>query len=208
MQEAHIARSWRRLPRSCRKAGMHRRIGSARAAALALVLTSVAFFALPAPAGAAPLKLQLLSRSRHGHGGANPHFLYGCSLAVTSMNFGGYNTLSSTPLTSTGTVTVTCNYFFGGGNITVTFSTGSSGTYTARTMRSAANTLNYNLYTDAGHTMVLGDGTNGTDTFQATLNGGFFGRVTGTATYYGLLPARQNVPAGSYMDALTATLTF
>jgi spore coat protein U-like protein len=52
-------------------------------------------------------------------------------------------------------------------NLVANYSTGSSGTYALRTLRSGANVLNYNLYFDAAYTQVRGDGTNGTQPGRA-----------------------------------------
>ena len=124
------------------------------------------------------------------------------------MNFGTYDIYSAVPLATQDTVTINCQQFFFGGNVSVSFSTGASGSYTTRTMTNGTGSLNYNLYADAAHTQILGDGTNGTQTYQATLSTSFFGPVQGSFTAYGLIPAQQNVPPGTYNDTVVITLTF
>ena len=46
----------------------------------------------------------------------------------------------------------------------VALSTGGSGSYATRKMSNGTDTLSYNLYTDAGHTIIWGDGSGGTST--------------------------------------------
>ena len=160
----------------------------------------------PANAGAVPLVFRSTGNTQTPPHGAQPKILYNCNVTATNMSFGTYDIFSATPLTSTATATVTCNYFWGGGNVTVTFSTGSGGSFTPRTMSNGTNTLDYNIYADANHTQILGDGTNGTVTYQHTFPGGFFGTATAVATMYGQIPAQQNIPAGTYNDVITITL--
>ena len=140
--------------------------------------------------------------------GVRPRFLYGCTINAPNMNFGTYDIFSAAPLAAQDTISISCNYCFGGGNVSLSFSTGASGTYSSRTMSNGTDSLNYNLFADTSHTQILGDGTNGTYTYQTTLNGGFIGTVQGSFTAYGLIPAQQNVSPGTYSDTIAVTLTF
>jgi spore coat protein U-like protein len=133
------------------------------------------------------------------------------SASAVGVAFGVYNPLATTPTTSAGTIQVTCTSTNSGTttiNITAAYSTGSSGTYTTRTMRSGANALNYNLYFDAAYTQVRGDGTGGTQTgsAQLTLGRNQTGSVSGTL--YGRMPAGQDAAPGSYSDTITVTVTY
>ncbi|HXS20313.1 MAG TPA: spore coat protein U domain-containing protein, partial [Steroidobacteraceae bacterium] len=83
---------------------------------------------------------------------------------------------------------------------TVSMSAG-SGTLTSRVMKSGGSQLDYNLYTNSTHTTIWGDGTSGTVKVSATSLGA-------TYTVYGLIPALQNVPVGSYSDTVTVTVTY
>ena len=58
--------------------------------------------------------------------------------------------------TSTGTITYKCGN--ADHNITITVSTGSSGTFANRTMKKSTENLTYNLYRDAAFATVWGDG--------------------------------------------------
>ncbi len=135
-----------------------------------------------------------------------------CTASSTSTAFGVYNPLSATPTYANGDVAVTCTLLSGGAT-TVTlvssYSTGSSGTYTMRTMLSGANTLNYNLFFDAAYTSIRGNGTGGSATGGATLNLTTGNRTqTATGTIYGRIPAGQDVAAGSYADTIIVTITY
>jgi len=142
-------------------------------------------------------------------------------VSATGVAFGAYNRLSMASADSTGTVTAQCT---GGGGLlsaenvsyTIQLNAGSSGSFSPRMMASGANLLNYNLYTTSARTTIWGNGSGGTSTI-----GGAF--TLGTCalfvlcsnetesrphTVYGRIPAGQNVPAGSYSDTITVTVTY
>ena len=131
-----------------------------------------------------------------------------CTITSTGVGFGNYDTLSATALTSTGTLSFSCTSGIPilGATFTVSLNAGSSGTFAARTLKNGANTLNYNLYTSVAYTTVWGDGTASTATVSGTYPMNNAPPVT--LTVYGLIPAQQNVLAGSYSDSITATVTF
>lgn len=129
-----------------------------------------------------------------------------CTITSTAITFATYDPLSSTALASTGTLTFSCTSGASGGATgIISLSTGSSGTYTTRTMKSGSNILNYNLYTTVADTTVWGNGTAGTATVTAHVTGN---NSPVNATVYALIPAKQNVIAGSYSDSIVATVTF
>ena len=83
-----------------------------------------------------------------------------CSITATNIAFGPYNASSSTA--QIGTINITCNHSNTGLPVTITPDTG-------RNMSSSGNTLAYNLYTNASHTIIWGDGANGTVTPTANV---------------------------------------
>jgi spore coat protein U-like protein len=136
-----------------------------------------------------------------------------CTASAGGIAFGIYNPLSAVANVSTGTLQVTCN---GTGNgktqvtLNVTLSTGLSGSYATRTMFSGVNTLNYNIFSTAAYTQIIGDGSGGTvagsvGPFRVTAGGG---NVVETETFYGRIPASQDVAPGSYSDVITVTVTY
>jgi spore coat protein U-like protein len=142
----------------------------------------------------------LLCLSLAGEAGA------ACTVSATGVNFGAYDVFVTTPLDSTGTVTVTCDQ---APPVDVTIAIGPSGTsggFVPRRMRSASSPdrLNYNLFVNAGRSTVWGDGAPGTSTV-------FLKNVTknrpAVTTIYGRVPPGQDVSVGSYSDSLTVTIT-
>jgi spore coat protein U-like protein len=128
-----------------------------------------------------------------------------CTVSVSSVAFGSYDTLSPTATDSAGSLTAVCHP--SDQSIEVWISGGSSASVMARTMRNGTAVLNYNLYADAARTTVWGDGTSGT---AVTLNNGIVsgGDRTFTRAIYGRIPALQAVGMGTYNDNLVVTVVF
>jgi spore coat protein U-like protein len=135
-----------------------------------------------------------------------------CTLSAPAIAFGPYDVFAATQITSSSTITVTCTLT---GNITTTvngslaLSTGSSGTYVQRTMKSGVNALGYNLYTSAALTTVWGDGTGATQVIAGSLTLTSASRVqTIMLDVFGAVPALQDAKVGVYNDNITMTLTY
>jgi spore coat protein U-like protein len=134
-----------------------------------------------------------------------------CTVSATGVAFGSYNPLNSVGDSAVGSWTVTCNAI-GSGSATVagtlTLSTGSSGSYATRTMKSGSNALKYNIYLTPSYAQIIGDGSAGTyaPSDSGTVTAGQVYQVTGNM--YGLMPPLQDVPAGSYTDAIVVTVTY
>ena len=124
--------------------------------------------------------------------------------SVTGVNFGSYDVFSASPTKATGSITYSCRTISGVHFMVMNLSTGSSGTFANRTLRSGGNVLNYNLYPDAANSQVWGDG-NGT-TYQFSIDP--VDRNVHTLTVYGTIPPGQNVGVGSYTDTITVTMNF
>ncbi len=136
---------------------------------------------------------------------ARAQILFGtCTASATGVSFGTYNLLSPTPLTSTGTITVNCSnaLVFGSTTVTISLSTGQSGTYTTRSLGTG---FSYNLYQNAAYTQIWGDGSGGSTTYSGTISQQ---QTSFTATVYGQIPALQNPAPGSYSDTITATVNY
>ena len=135
-----------------------------------------------------------------------------CTASAGGIAFGIYNPLATLANSSTGTLRVTCNGSgTGSANVTVnvTLSAGLSGSYATRKMFSGVNALNYNIFWSTAYNQIVGDGTGGS--FAGTA-GPFAvpagGSNLATGTFYGLIPASQDVAPGSYSDVITVTLTY
>jgi len=127
-----------------------------------------------------------------------------CTVSTVSITFGAYDpvvTNAATPLDSTGTVNVYCTT---GTLATVSLDLGSHFTGTTRRMLSgAANFMTYEVYKDAGRTVVWNStNTNsGTSTSKTIpINNGF--------TAYGRVPSGQDIPAGGYNDTVLVTVNY
>lgn len=130
-----------------------------------------------------------------------------CTVSTTPMAFGTYDQTSVTPKDVNATVTIACTSLVSIlSTADIAISAGGSNSPTARRMIFNSVPLYYNIYSDAGHNTVWGDGTSGAPILQVPLNGLL--NFTSTATAYGRIPALQNVAVGSYADTLTITVTY
>lgn len=119
-----------------------------------------------------------------------------CNVTTSPVAFGSVDVTAAGNVDATGGFSVTCT------NGTAWTAAASAGDGTgastaARKMMSGADLLNYSLYTDAGRTVnfVSATGT-GSGSAQAS-------------TIYGRVPSGQTtVPAGSYADSVTVSLTY
>ncbi len=128
-----------------------------------------------------------------------------CTVAAPGMMFGTYNPLARAPSTITTTITVRCQSAYDTPlAYQIMIGQGAGGSFTPRRMGALA----YQLYTNASHTVIWGDGTSGTspvgDAYQLVAN------VPASRAYtiYGQIPAPQNVAPGSYSDTLTIILAY
>lgn len=135
-----------------------------------------------------------------------------CTASASGIAFGVYNPLSALADASTGTIRVTCNGSgTGSANVTlnVSLSAGLSGSYATRKMFSGGNALNYNIYWSTAYNQIVGDGSGGSfagsaGPFPVPAGGSNFA----TGTFYGLIPASQDVAPGAYSDIITVTVTY
>lgn len=123
-----------------------------------------------------------------------------CTVTATPMAFGNYASGGAT-ISTTNTVSVTCNT---GTGYFVDLNSGLNSTnFTPRKMNNGVNLLDYNIYTDLGHTSIWGDGTNSTVRVQGTGNG-----AAQSITAYGNIPAAQSLPGGAYNDTIIVTVNY
>ena len=131
-----------------------------------------------------------------------------CAAAATGEAFGSYNPFSGAATTSTATLTVTCQNTV---SILVSYTIGlggGAGGVAARSMSSGGASLSYQLYRDAAHTQVWGDGTAGSLT---TTDGYLLGVVTPVVRnypVYGVIPTGLRVAPGQYGDTIIVMLTY
>ncbi len=132
-----------------------------------------------------------------------------CDVTATSINFGNYDVFSPIPVDSTASINVTCKIPSNSPQaplpVIISLSPGNSGSFSPRSMQSTgADTLDYNLYTNASMSTIWGDG-GGSSSVQTA----FVAKdMPWSATLFGRIPAQQNVRAGSYSDTITVTIDF
>lgn len=126
-----------------------------------------------------------------------------CTVSTSPVNFGSVNTLSGANVDATGGVTVTCTNGTDW-SAAADVGSGTGASLASRKMSSGSNLLDYSLYTDAARSSLWGDGTGSTAAVTGTGSG-----VAQDFTIYGRVPAGQtSVPAGSYADTVSVTITY
>ncbi len=128
----------------------------------------------------------------------------GCTIAATNHDFGIYTTSSlADNINGTNTINATCTlgvpYSIG---LDTGIGTGATVASRRMTRVGGTETLEYSLYQSADRLVVLGN-TLAIDVITGLGTGLAIGH-----TVFGKIPASQNVPAGSYVDTVTATITF
>jgi spore coat protein U-like protein len=126
-----------------------------------------------------------------------------CVINTVDLNLGTFD--GTNDLSASSNVTVRCT---NGTPYSVSLSKGASPTFTSRRLTLGADTLVYNLYTDAGTSIIWGDGT---DSSVVVADSGSGMGTAKTHTMYGELLASANtgaVGAGAYTDLITATISY
>ena len=132
-----------------------------------------------------------------------------CTVTATGVAFGNYDTFATAALDTTGTITISCDTVPPIDVIISISASSNSGIFNPRQMKHSAgpDLLTYNLYTKQNRTTVWGDGTGGTSTVVVKGKKLKKGKKPKKVNVFGSIPPRQNVPAGSYSDILTVTIT-
>lgn len=127
-----------------------------------------------------------------------------CLVSATELAFGSITpTEAATELAKTSNISVTCSNTH---PYTVNVGFGANGgTEANRFMKNSANAdkLAYNIYTEAAHTNVLGDGSGVSKNVPMVGTG-----AAQTITVYGKLLQNQFVSAGTYADTLTVNVAY
>ncbi len=161
-----------------------------------ILISSLAFF-LAGLFAAAPASAQTATTTFP----VTATVLTSCSVTANPLAFGNYNPTSATALDATTTMSVLCTV---GTSFTVGLNAGTAAgaTVTTRQMSNGTSRLNYALYQEAARTTNWG---NTPATSPAPITAPV---AASTLTVYGRVPALQNVPAGSYTDTITVTVSY
>jgi spore coat protein U domain-containing protein, fimbrial subunit CupE1/2/3/6 len=139
--------------------------------------------------------------------------LKNCLVTSPDLAFGNYTPGSGTALTGNTTISVRCTKttpYTVSLNVGAAANVTAGSAYTQRLLVNGANTLQYNLFSNAGMTTIFGDGTGTTGTIAGTGNG-VAAASAQSVTVYGQLPdsaTNQNSPPGAYTDQITVTVTY
>jgi spore coat protein U-like protein len=128
-----------------------------------------------------------------------------CSVSASGVAFGVYNPFAGGPQNATGTVTVNCSQFFGTYTVALNGGLNGGSNFSNRRLSAGTASLGYQLYMDAGHTAVWGDGTGGSVPVNSAT---CFGNCNTTYSVFGRIPARQAVSPATYGDTILVTVTF
>jgi spore coat protein U-like protein len=161
------------------------------------ILTAVAALVLPIALSAGSAPAAQYPRGLLGQGRAR-----GCTIETRALAFGMYDPLAGTSVDALGQVIYTCEGKQK--NIRIEMSRGSANSYDRR-MSSADDYLTYNVYLDAGHTTVWGDGSSGTDFYFDEKPPD---KTSVTVPAYGRIFSMQDVRDGQYLDLLQVTVQF
>jgi spore coat protein U-like protein len=133
-----------------------------------------------------------------------------CTVSGTGVAFGTYTPFSGSGVTTTSTITVTCNPGVISLNLSYTIALGIGGgtSYALRSMGGPTPRLRYQLYRDSGYSQIWGDGSAGTFTVTDTISLGLIFPITRNYTVYGSIAANAAYSVGSYSDPVVVTVTY
>jgi len=127
-----------------------------------------------------------------------------CTVSTTALAFGNVNVTSGSNVDNTGGISVLCtNGTAWAASANAGLGTGAS--LATRKMANGTNLLNYALYTESTRTSVWGDGVGGT---TATISGTGNGSAQASTIYGRVASGQTSLPAGSYADTVTVTVTY
>jgi spore coat protein U-like protein len=127
-----------------------------------------------------------------------------CTITTAGVTFAGYDPLAGTDTDSTGgSVSITCTK---GASTTIGLDNGAQPSGGVRRMKDGASTpdyLNYFLFSDAGRLTAWGN--SGAGLFSPPVAPD---KTKRTYPVYGRITAGQDVPSGTYIDTVVATVNF
>ena len=133
-----------------------------------------------------------------------------CSVTATNVNFGAYDGIAQLAVNSAGNVEVSCGTDTIGDvmSYSIELSGGNKGTKPREMKGSGKYRLEYNLYTDVGHTIIWGDGKGSTATVTDSYTFATLCCEIRNYTIYGRIDAGQNVAPGFYSDSIVVKVDF
>jgi len=126
-----------------------------------------------------------------------------CSIETRPLSFGNYDPEANASVDAVAQVIYTCNNK--AKKIRIEMTTGLSNQFDRYMYSDATTRLYYNIYLDATHTTIWGQGLYGTDVYYQN------NPPNGTPVVvpaYGRIPPRQDPKPGNYVDVLTVRVLF
>ena len=146
---------------------------------------------------------------------AEPRTSRVCRIETRPLSFGTYDPLADAPLDAVGQIIYVCANAVAAGatdpdpekkSIRIEMSRGFSASYSVRQMFGPdIQGLEYNIYLDATHRTIWGDGTSGTDFYYDAKPPN---NTPVVVPAFGRIPARQQAEAGSYHDEPAVRILF
>jgi spore coat protein U-like protein len=134
-------------------------------------------------------------------------FTCSCTVSTDTLSFGSITPLAG-QVDAVGEIDVSCfGLTTGLDSMTISLSTGGSGTYASRRMINGANTLAYNLYSDAGRTVIWGNGTGGSSSLVVQNQLSLLSWSTSTPVY-ARIPSAPSTRPGTYTDTIVVTVVW
>ena len=126
-----------------------------------------------------------------------------CAIETRPLSFGIYDPEANASLDAVAEIAYTCDNQ--AKKIRIEMTTGLSNQFDRYMYSDPTTRLYYNIYLDATHTTIWGQGLYGTDVYYQN------NPPNGTPVVvpaYGRIPARQDPPPGNYVDLLTVRILF
>lgn len=136
--------------------------------------------------------------------GVNATVTSNCVLTASAVSFGNVDVTSGSNVDGTGGISVTCTSGTAW-TASADAGAGTGATLASRKMANGANLLDYVLYTDTSRTSIWGDGVGGT---TATIGDTGSGSAQAKTIYARVPSGQTSLPAGSYADTVTVTVTY
>lgn len=131
--------------------------------------------------------------------------LCSCEIDAAPLTFGAFAPLDNAPLDGAGAIEVSCSGIAALSSISVGIGGGLNGTVAQRKLKSGANLLNYNLYSNAGRTQIWGNSTGGYPALTINNTLALLSWNSNTPVYGRIAPA-TSAPTGAYSDTVTISV--
>ncbi len=133
--------------------------------------------------------------------------LCSCTVTAAPMSFGAFAPTNNSNLDAVANIDVACTGTTALASIEIRLNQGQNGTFASRKLRSGADLLGYNIYSNAARSQIWGDGS-GAYASVTVSNG--LGLLTWNSSTpaYGRINAAPTASPGAYSDAIVVTVVW